>query len=265
MFNRLFNYVGLAAAYTRLNFRAQIEYWGAFVSQVAAMFVNDIIWVVFWGLFFTRFKVLHGWDVRDVITVWAIAAAGFGIAHSIFGNAFHLTTLIVQGQLDTWMLYPRALLPHLLLGRMNATAVGDFLFGYAVYVWFVRPDLAHFAMFAILTVSTAIVFLGFMILIGSLTFFLGTGKTLAEQGIFAMITFSTYPSTIFQGAVKVILFTLLPASLVNYLPIEALRALSVGYAALAFVGAFCVLGAGTLLFHIGLKRYESGNLVLMRE
>src|SRR5512140_349505 len=191
MGRKTWNYLGLAVAYTRLNFNAQLEYRGAFISQVAAMFINDGVWLAFWSLFFTRFQVLRGWTVNDVITVWAITAAGFGLAHGVFGNALNLAQLIAQGQLDVWMLYPRELLPHLLLGRMSATAWGDALFGYVVYVLFVRPDAAHFLLFTGLTLSVAMLFVGFSVTSGSLGFFLGNASALASQWQNAMITFST--------------------------------------------------------------------------
>jgi ABC-2 type transport system permease protein len=70
MLAQIKNYLGLAAAYTRLNLNAQLEYRGAFISQVAAMFLNDGVWVIFWTLFFTRFPVLRGWNIDDIITVW---------------------------------------------------------------------------------------------------------------------------------------------------------------------------------------------------
>jgi ABC-2 type transport system permease protein len=264
MIRRAVNYLGLAAAYTRLNLRAQMEYRGAFISQVVAMFLNDAVWVVFWSLFFTRFPVLRGWNGADVITVWAIAAAGFGLAHAIYGNALNLAGLIAQGQLDVWMLYPRVLLSHLLLGRMNATAWGDALFGYVVYIAFVRPDLAHFVLFVGLSLSVALLFVGFSVLSGSLGFFLGNSSSLAEQWRAAMITFSTYPAILFEGGVKVLLYTLIPAGFVTYLPITALRELSLVDAALAVAGALGVLAAGVAVFAIGLRRYESGNLMEMR-
>jgi ABC-2 type transport system permease protein len=244
--------------------RAQLEYRAAFVSQVLAMFLNDGVWVVFWVLFFTRFPVLRGWTVEDVITCWAVTAAGFGLAHALYGNALVLAGLIAQGQLDAWMLYPRALLPHLLLGKMSATAWGDLLFGYAVYIFFVRPDLAHFVLFSALTLSTALVFVGFSILTGSLSFFLGNAGSLSDQWRAAMITFSTYPSVLFEGAVKVLLYTLVPAGLVSYLPAQALRDLDLAYAGLALAGALIVLAVGVAVFYLGLRRYESGNLMEMR-
>jgi ABC-2 type transport system permease protein len=265
MLAKLIDYLGLALAYVRLNLAAQLEYRGAFVSQVVAMFVNDLLWVAFWGLFFTRFPVLRGWDVKDVITVWAVAAAGFGLAHAVFGNALHLATMIAQGQVDVWMLYPRALLPHMLLGRMSATAWGDVLFGYAVYAVFVRPDAAHFVLFAFLTLTSATVFVGMSVLSGSLGFFLGNSAILAQQWQFAMITFSTYPSVLFRGGVKLLLFTVVPAAFVNFLPIEALRDLSLWHALLALLGSLGVLGVSVLAFQLGLRRYESGNLLAMRE
>jgi len=76
---------------------AHLEYRGAFLTQVVAMILNNCLWVVFWGLFFTRLTVLRGWTVQDVITLWAIAASGFGLAHAICGNALQISNLIVQG------------------------------------------------------------------------------------------------------------------------------------------------------------------------
>jgi viologen exporter family transport system permease protein len=262
---RLRNYAGLAAVYTRLNLNAQFEYRGGFAAQVVAMFVNNCVWVVFWGLFFTRFPVLRGWDVRDVITIWALAASGFGVAHAVYGNALQLANLIAQGQLDVWMLYPRPLLPHLLLGRMSATAWGDALFGYAVYVALVRPDLTRLALFVALSLSAAALFVGFSVLSGSLGFFLGNSATLTEQWRMAMITLSTYPATLFSGTVKLLLYTLVPAAFVTYLPIVALRELSLADAALAAAGSFGLLVVSAGVFYLGLRRYESGNLLAMRE
>lgn len=264
LFTNLRNYVGLAAAYTRLNLNAQLEYRGAFISQIAAMFLNDGVWIAFWSLFFTRFPVLRGWTVNDVFTVWAITAAGFGLAYAVFGNALELPGLIAQGQLDVWLLYPRTLLSHMLLGKMSASAWGDILFGNFVYIAFVRPDPTHFLMFTGLSLSVALLFVGFAILSGSLSFFVGNAVALAQQWQDALLTFSTYPSVLFDGPLKIVLYTLIPAAFVSYVPLEALHSLSPGSAAFALAGAGAVVAVGTAVFYAGLRRYESGNLTEMR-
>lgn len=262
--NAILNYLVLAVAYVRLNLRAAMEYRAAFWWQVGGMFINNTMWVVFWVLFFTRFPVLRGWTINDVITVWALAASGFGLSASIAGNSLTLANLIAQGQLDVWMLYPRKLLPHLLLGRMSIFSIGDALFGFVVYIVMIRPDLPHLVLFILLVFSTAFLFLGFSILTGSLSFYLGNASALADQWRFAMITFGTYPAVLFDGGAKLILYTVIPAFFISQYPIEALRTLSLGNAFMAFLGATVVLVLGVFVFYYGLKRYESGNLMEMR-
>ena len=154
----------LAAAYLRFNFRAQLEYRGAFFSQVASMFINDGAWVVFWMLFFRRFPVLHGWSLTDVIAFWAVLTAGFGLAYGIMGNALQIAGSIAQGEIDGWLLQPRAVLPHMLLGRSAPSAWGDALFGYFVYFGFVRPDWPRMVAFVLLSLAVGVVFVGFGVL-----------------------------------------------------------------------------------------------------
>lgn len=264
IFEKLKSYLLLALAYTKLNWKAQLEYRGAFISQVAAMFFNDCIWLAFWTFFFTRFRVAEGWSSADVVTLWAVSAAGFGIAHAICGNLLYLASTIARGELDSWLLYPRALLPHLALGRMSATSVGDAIFGYAVYLAFARPDVPHFLLFVLLTLSVAVLFVGFSILSATLSFWIGNSETVTEQWRFALVTFSTYPADLFKGGVKVLLYTLIPAAFVTYFPLKALKDLSLLDAGLSFAGSAAVLVVGSLVFYCGLNRYESGNTMTMK-
>jgi ABC-2 type transport system permease protein len=264
MWKSFLDYVRLAAAYTRINVRAQLQYRGAFMSEIAAMFINDGVWVVFWVFFFTRFPVLHGWHAADVMSLWAITAAGYGIAFAVMGNAhYQLAIAIAQGNLDLWLLHPRAVLPHILLGKTVPSAWGDAAFGYVVYLGFVRPNPARMVMFVVLSFIVAIVFVGLGVMAGSLSFYVGNAATMANQWRDTVITFATYPPVLFEGAVKVFLFTVVPAGFVSYLPVETLRTMAIRDLLTCFLGALIVLGAGASVFYRGLRRYESGNLISM--
>ncbi len=260
----LFDFISLVASYLRMNFFARLEYRGAFFFQVMGMFINDGVWLAFWVYFFTRFPILNGWRATDIITLWTIGAAGFGLAHTVAGNGWLLPKIIVNGELDAWMLYPRALLSHILIGKMSPTAFGDALFGYVVYVAFVKPDLVHFAMFVLLTLSIAVLWMGFSVLTGSLTFYVGNGDALSAHWRGAMINFSTYPMPLFHGFTKLLLLTIIPAGFVNYFPVMALRNLSLVDLGITFAGSCAVLVIGTCVFYHGLNKYESGNLMEMR-
>jgi ABC-2 type transport system permease protein len=264
MFRSFVDYLRLCAAYLRTNMNAQLEYRGAFYSQIAAMFINDGAWVVFWLLFFTRFQVLHGWSLKDVMSLWAVTTAGFGIAYGFMGNAHRrLALYIAQGELDLWLLHPRAVLPHLLLGSTIPSAWGDAMFGYVIYFGFVRPNVQQALMFAVLSIVVAVVFIGFGVMTGSLSFYLGNASTLSDQWRDISITFATYPPTLFDGKVKLLLFTLIPAGFISYLPVESLRSVSIVDLLIAIAGALTVLAAGVGMFYFGLRRYESGNLISM--
>lgn len=263
-FDKLSNYIGLAAAYIRFNVKSQLEYRSAFISQSVAMFVNDCFWLAYFVVLFERFPIVRGFHGTEVATLWAVTSAGFGIGHCLFGNSLALARIIANGELDTWLLYPRALLPHVVLGRMNASSFGDAVFGYVVYLIVVRPDLPHFALFTLLTFSVALLFLGFSIITGSLSFYVGNGESLSEGWRNALISFSIYPTELFDSKVKLLLFTLIPAAYVSGLPVEALQKLSLLHAAYSLAGALAVVAVAFLVFSHGLKRYESGNMVALR-
>ena len=265
MLTNIQKYLELVVFYIRLNVSAQLAYRSAFFSQLVAMLLNNIIWIIFWGVFFTRFPVLQDWKLNDVITLWAIVTAGFGLTSAVYGNALRLAPLIVQGQLEVWMLYPCPLLPHILLGRASATAWGDMIFGYCAYLLLIKPDFVHFVLFLGLSFSVAFLFAGFGILTGSLSFYIGNATSLAEQWQFAMSSFSTYPSVLFEGRVKLLLYTLIPAIFINHFPIQALRDFSLFDAFLAMAGALGIFTVSMIVFYCGIKRYETGNLMEMRD
>src|SRR5262245_35446966 len=263
MLKSMKDYLCLVLAYGRINLNAQWEYRAAFISEAVGMIINDAFWLGFWVLFFSRFPVLAGWSRNDVLVLWCITASGFGVAHAVMGNAWHLPGVITNGQLDLWLLHPREVLSHLLLGRTVASAWGDAVFGFAVYTAFVCPDVSHFVLFAMLTLSTAVVWVGFAVITACLAFYFGNGALLAEQTRFAMITFSVYPEPLFSGGVKFLLFTAIPAGFVSYMPVKALREFSLIDAGFVLAGALVIGVCAFAIFYLGLRRYESGNLISM--
>jgi ABC-2 type transport system permease protein len=264
MFGHALSYWRLVTAYWRLNLNAHLEYRAAFISQALAMFVNNGFWLSFWMIFFARFPALGGWNLNDIITMWCVVSSAFGFAHTFCGNVAFLPTLIAKGQLDAWMLYPRVLLSHFVLGRMSATACGDALFGFIVYGMFCHPDFNHFLLFTLMVVSAGGMFVAFGIITGSLGFFFGNAERLSEEFRFALVTFGTYPETLFKGGVRLLLYTVIPAGFVAYLPVSALRSFSLEQATLAIAGTIGFMFVATAIFYYGLSRYESGNLMEMR-
>jgi ABC-2 type transport system permease protein len=252
-------------AYVTANVQGALEYRASFASQVFTMIVNDTIWLVFWLAYFGKFQSVAGWGRDEIVMLWSVVASGFGLGMAICGNANRLAGMIARGEMDFFLALPKPVLPHALISRMNLTAPGDVIFGLLVFGVLIHPTPLQWALFAIFTVTSALILVASTVIFQSLAFWLGNGEGIAQQFMSALIMFSTYPTGIFEGGVKVMLFTLIPAGFMGYLPVRLMQEFSLPL----FCGllAFCagIVIASCLLFRAGMKRYESGNLIVMRD
>lgn len=248
----------------KANLAAALEYRTSFLLLAGMMFVNNLMWLFFWSLFFERFPVVHGWELKDVMLLWAVGAGGFGWASVLFGNYPRLAGIVSSGQLDVYLTQPKPVLLHVIASRSSVTAAGDFLFGLAVYAWVGDLTLPGFAKFALGLFIAGALFMGVMLIAGCLAFYMGNSEGIAQQAFNSFISLTTYPSDIFRGAARIALFSVVPAGFIGYLPIGLLRDFDPLFAAGALAMALGTCLAGALLFRLGLRRYGSGNALAMR-
>jgi ABC-2 type transport system permease protein len=115
-----------------------------------------------------------------------------------------------------------------------------------------------------LGVLAGLVMVSFGVLVGSLAFWVGNADNLASQAVNALITFGLYPIEIFPGAVQWLLYTLIPAAFVGSMPAGLLSDFSWGRLGLMLAFTAGLTLVARLVFQWGLRRYESGNLVVVR-
>ncbi len=237
----------------------------SFLLMAGMMVVNNFVWIFFWSLFFDRFDVVNGWTLQDVMMLWAVSAGGFGIAATLFGNMTRLSTLIANGQLDVYLAQPKPVLPSVLASRMSVTAIGDAAFSVMLYVMFGDGSWLGFAKYALAHVVSASIFLFFLVIVHSLAFWIGHAEGLSGQMFNALLSVSTYPTDIFKGWARVVVFTAVPAGFVSYMPIGLMRDSVQWDFLLGALGMSSLLAAGgTWIFYAGLRRYSSGNMTAMR-
>ena len=253
-----------ALAYMRINLAAALEYRAAFVIQVGGMLMNDLAFFVFWVLFFNRFPDVGGWGMGDVALVWAVAATAIGLSIAVFGNCVRVAAIVMDGQLDYYLGLPREVLLHVLVSRMGLSGWGDVSFGLLAFAVFGPHDPVSILLYVCLVSAGVVTFTAYMVIVGSLAFFVGSAESASFQAQQAVINFSLYPGGIYHGWLRVLLFTVVPSGIISHLPVEILHefdplrllavfGFSAGSAALAL-----------LVFRLGLRRYESGNLLVLR-
>lgn len=251
-------------AMMRTGFASAIEYRSSFFTQVFGMMINDSLWVTFWVLYFERFPVLNGWGREDLFVLWAVITFSFGIAFGLFAQALRVSELIVQGQLDYYLALPKNVLLHLLVGQIRPANLGDLFFGPVLLMLFVDMSPMKWIWFLVGGILGGLIYLSFFVMAGSLAFYIGSSEGISSGIGNALIHFSTYPTRIFDGWTRVILFTLIPAGFIAEVPVDLVRRFLWADLGLLILAAVGFSSLAWWIFHRGLKRYESGNLIVMR-
>lgn len=232
----------------------------SFWFQVAVMVTNDLFFVAFWFLFFNEVESVRGWQVDDTLTLLAILSTVTGVALGLFPNARRLGEMISDGRIDAALALPAHPLPYLLARSVDAALLGDLLFGPLLFVALgdLSPD--RIALFVFGSVTGSVVFVAFLVLLGSVTFFAGGRGEHTELGFQAILLLSSYPPDIFGGATKIMLFTAVPAAFVSGLPTRLVDDFSIELAATMAAVAASFGIAAYAAFSIGLRRYRSGSV-----
>ncbi|UQZ86539.1 hypothetical protein SK3146_05832 [Paenibacillus konkukensis] len=248
----------------KLNLAGAMEFRMSFLLTAGMMVVNNAVWILFWGLYFQRFQVVQGWTFRDVAMMWAVSAGGFGLSAVLFGNAYRLASLVAAGQLDIYLAQPKPVLLHILISRMSVSAIGDILFSLILFALFGDLTPAGMLKFALALLLAMLIFLFFVVAAQTLAFYIGSAEGIGQQLFNGLLAFSTYPTGIFTGLGKLLLFTVIPAGFISYLPIGLLRSVEPLFLAEAAGIALLLTAGGSAFFYIGLRRYSSGNMMGLR-
>lgn len=247
------------AALFRTNLKAVTALRGSFLLSMTFMALNNATFFVFWWVLLGRVGTLRGWQISDVELLFGISAAGFGLMQATCGGAVHLSRFVDEGGLDPLLVQPQPTLPYALGCRSQASGFGDLLSGIAfvAHAGHLSWSRAPFVLLGVL--ASCATFTATCIAFFSLAFWLRKTQALSRQLLDVVITFSLYPEPIFGGALRLLLFTLLPAGLVSYLPASLVREPSWSVAAAVLTATAAYLWLAVRVFRSGLSRYSSGS------
>ena len=248
-----------ASALFRRQIAASFAQRRAFCTAVAAMLINDLMLLVTWWVLLARFGQVRGWRLDDMFCLYAVATGGVGICVILFGGVQDLSRKIHDGELDALLTQPKSVLLQALAGRTQPSGWGDLS---ASLVLFVASGVLTWSRLPALIVAlgcSALTFVACGVVMHSLAFWVDRMHGLARTLWDFTLTFSLYPPALFGGLLRFVLFTLLPAFWVAYVPVELIREPSLGTLALLLAGTGTYAAFAAWLFRRGLRRYASGS------
>ena len=258
-------HIKIFICYFKLNLASALEYRASFFTQAFGMALSNSTFIFFWWIAFAQIGgEIAGYTFTNVLFIWAVTSSGFGLSHILFANVSNLTKLIVTGELDTFLLQPCNLLVNVLCARTNLSAWGDFFYGFVIMAIFytLNPAAWFWFLFGVLLSGILITAIGLSA--HTLTFYWGEASLIGQMATEFTINFSLYPEKIYAPAVRAIMYSVIPAGIAVHIPLRLFQNFSVWLLIAALGGTVLYCAAACFLFSSGLKRYESGNVIVTR-
>ncbi|MFT3965278.1 MAG: ABC-2 family transporter protein [Sphingobium sp.] len=247
------------AAHVHAAIRASTADRGSAWLQGCAMALNNGFVLAMWFLFFAGFRSVGGWRMPDMALLNALLAAIVGLGGILAGGYRDMARQIVTGVPDMLLTQPKAVLPRLLASESNVSGWGDIVTALILFLTVagLRWSDAGWVMFVLL--CGLVVFLSTATAFASIAFWARGARSFARDLTDFLVTFSFYPGSIYQGQLKLVVYTLFPAAFIVLIPVELVRRPNFGTA--AFLGAASIgyAALAVLLFTLGLRRYRRGE------
>lgn len=234
-----------------------------FVTNIVFMILNNASFIVQWIVLFSLKSEIGGYTIKQVLLLWGMASGTYGFAHIVFHKAFEMSELIINGKLDTFLVQPKNVFLSVISSDSSISAIGDLVYAYLCLIIY-GVTIKKFILFTIFIVIGGIILTAFTSILGSLSFWIVKGDLLADSLSGAMINLATYPGTIFKNSVKLILYTIIPVGIANYLPVDTIISFNICNFLVVIGFAIGITILAFVIFYKGLRRYSSSNLMSSR-
>ncbi|NBJ91733.1 hypothetical protein D5281_03775 [bacterium 1xD42-62] len=231
-----------------------------FLTNICFMILNNASFLVQWVILFQLKDEIGGYTLKEIMLLWGLCASSYGLSHILFARVFSLPELIINGKLDAYLVLPKNVLLGVMTSSTNTSAIGDLAYGLIV-ASLSGFQVKRMLLFLLFTVTGAVMITAFALLLGSLSFWLVRMELFGDQMVNVVISFATYPDGIFKGAVKTLLYFMIPTGMMVYQPVHVMTDFDLKglLVVIGYAGALSV--AAVTVFYRGLRRYSSGNLM----
>lgn len=234
-----------------------------FLTNIIFMILNNASFIIQWVVLYSLKDNVGGYTFKQVMLLWAIAASSFGIAHFFFKKAFELSDIINTGKLDSFLVQPKNVLLSAITTDVDTSAFGDILYGFLM-LFICGTNPLNLLLFIVFSICSGFILVSLSIIFSSLSFWFSKTDLLADTVNRLMTNFATYPDGIFKGAVKIMLFTIIPVGITTYIPVRLLTSFNFNFFLIIILVTIVLVALAFIIFNRGLKRYSSSNLMSAR-
>lgn len=234
-----------------------------FISNVLFMILNNASMIIQWIVLFSLKENIGGYSFNQVLLLWGMASGVYGFSRFFFSKSFDLSDIITNGKLDAYIVQPKNVLISVITSDIKVSALGDLIFAFIV-LFIYGFTFKRFILFTLFIITGGIIIASVSIILNSLSFWFSKTETVANVGNSLMLNFATYPDGIFKGITKMLLFTLIPVGISNYVPVRIIIEFNIWLFLINIIVCILLVMLAFYVFYSGLKRYSSSNLMSSR-
>ena len=234
-----------------------------FITNIIFMILNDASFLIQWIILFSLKDNVGGYGFKQVLLFWGMAAGIYGVSRFFFNKAFSLSDIINEGKLDSYLVQPKNVLISVITSDVDVSAIGDMIYGYLM-IFLYGINFENFLLYTLFIICGGITVACVSIILASLSFWFAKSDILMDTVNNIIVNFATYPDGIFKGITKLILYTIIPVGLVNYIPVRVLINFDFKLVLAVLAVTVFFVSLSFFIFNKGLKKYSSSNLMISK-
>ena len=234
-----------------------------FFSNIIFMILNNATFIFEWIVLFSIRSEIGGYGFKEVMLLWGFAAGTYGFCHVFFARSNHLSDLIINGELDAYLVQPKDVLMSAITSSCDVSAIGDLIYAF-IMLFIFGFSIPRLLLYVVAIICGGLIFTSVQIISHSLSFWFVKVDIITETINSSLVNFATYPGSIFKGGVKLILYTIVPVGLTTYMPTDMMINYDIKMFAILIALALLFVFLAYNMFNRGLKRYSSSNLMNAR-
>ena len=250
----------------KCNLLSAVEYKKSFIIQSLFMFINNFFFLIFWFVVFNaNGGNIDGLTMNDIIYLWSLPTIAYGIAYFLFGGVYNLGKYLMEGTLDTFLIQPKNVILNVATSATSFSAFGDLMYGMVLGIIAVQGDFFRFMVLMLVSIIASVFYICTETLVRLLAVWIGNTDNIEHvYTITMLITFSTYPESIYGGFVKFLIYTVVPAAYIAFVPIRFVMTYDIKELLILISVAAIYIGITSLICKKALLKYESGNSMGLR-
>ncbi|MFC3746586.1 ABC transporter permease [Paenibacillus sp. GCM10012306] len=256
-------YLKLYARFIPIYFKSKTEHgFGFYMDFIGFALTHVVSYTVIWALM-SRFQSINGWNMYEVMLLYTLNMLTYAVAAIFF--FFQMNDVeedVHKGSFDSLLVKPINPFIHMIIRSFGHFFLGDIAIAVIMLgVCFSQLDLhlawSDYISFVVVLLGAVLVQASFIIITGSMCFWLVRARSVKNIVIFGIRGFADYPISIYSKILRIVLTFVIPYGFVNFYPSYVILDKQEGVLFASWLPYMTPL-IGLLLFFIAYRVWNAG-------